>query len=66
MAAARHLAEREQRTVGQVISALARQGLSRCSGNPTLQRNCIPLPSDRADGPPVTLELVDRLRHETA
>ena len=29
LAAAKHLAERERKSVGEVVSALARQGLSR-------------------------------------
>jgi len=64
LAAARHLAEREQRTIGEVISALARQGLSRASGAPRPERNGIPLVRSRRDAQPVTLELVNRLRDE--
>ena len=64
LAAARHLAEREQRTIGEVISALARQGLSRGSRAPVLERNGIPLVQSRSNAQPVTLELVNRLRDE--
>ena len=64
LAAARHLAEREQRTIGEVISALARQGLSRAGRAPLPERNGIPLLRGREDAQPVTLELVNRLRDE--
>ena len=64
LAAARHLAEREQRTIGEVISALARLGLSRASRAPLPERNGIPLVRGREDAQPVTLELVNRLRDE--
>ena len=64
LAAARHLAEREQRTIGEVISALARQGLARGSRAPVLERNGIPLVQSRSNAQPVTLELVNRLRDE--
>jgi len=69
LAAARHLAEREQRSVGEVISALARQGLKRDSGRTRgsrSERNGIPLLAPRDSGVPVTLELVNRLRDEQA
>ena len=64
LAAARHLAEREQRTMGQVISSLARQGLSR--GKPSTRglRNGVPLLAARKNALPVTLELVNQLRDE--
>lgn len=64
LAAARHLAERERRTIGEVISALARQGLSRRSRAPRPERNGIPLVQGRKNAKPVTLELVNRLRDE--
>ena len=38
LAAAKHLAEREHKYVGEVLSALARQGLARAS-SPQSQRN---------------------------
>ena len=64
LAAARHLAEQQSKTVGEVISALARQGLS--SGTRTARpvRNGVPLLATRKDKTPVTLELVNRLRDE--
>ena len=62
--AARHLAELEQRTVGEVISSLARQALVpglRASRN---ERNGIPLLPNKHGESPVTLELVNQLRDE--
>ena len=67
LAAARHLAERERKTVGEVISALARQGLARTGVAAKPARNGIPLlPRHRGAAPAaaVTLELVNRLRDE--
>lgn len=67
LAAAKHLAEREHKTVGEVMSALARQGLARAArgtrGAPT-QRNGVPLLPSRRDATPVTMELVNQLRDE--
>ena len=64
LAAAKHLAEREQRTVGEVISSLARQALSRSGRGPRTERNGIPLLPSKKSASPVTLELVNRLRDE--
>jgi hypothetical protein len=64
LAAAKHLAERERKSVGKVISALARHGLSKGSRNTRLVRNGVPLLSTRKGGAPVTLELVNQLRDE--
>lgn len=64
LAAAKHLAEREQRSVGEVISALARQGLARSAGERGNERNGIPLLPSRQAAVPVTLELVNQLRDE--
>lgn len=64
LAAARHLAEREHRSIGEVISALARQGLSRGTRSNKTDRNGIPLLPSRKAAVPVTLELVNRLRDE--
>ncbi|MDP1900853.1 MAG: CopG family transcriptional regulator [Rubrivivax sp.] len=64
LAAAKHLAERESRTLGDVISALARQGLSRGNRASRPERNGIPLLPRRKGAPPVTLELVNQLRDE--
>ena len=64
LAAAKHLAEREQRTVGEVISTLARQGLSRGSRSSRTERNGVPLLHSKKGSLPVTLELVNQLRDE--
>lgn len=64
LAAARHLAEREQKTVGEVISMLARQGLSRGTRSARAERNGIPLLPRSKSALPVTLELVNQLRDE--
>jgi len=64
LAAARHLAEREQRSMGEVISSLARQGLSRSTRSSKLERNGIPLLATGKSGQAVSLELVNQLRDE--
>lgn len=64
LAAAKHLAEREQKSVGEVISALARQGLARTEGGGRSERNGIPLLPSRQAAVPVSLELVNQLRDE--
>jgi hypothetical protein len=62
LAATKHLAERENKSVGEVISTLARQGLMGASRAAKAERNGIPLL--RPGATPVTLELVNRLRDE--
>jgi hypothetical protein len=62
LAAAKHLAERENKSVGEVISSLARQGLTRTARSGKAQRNGIPLL--RRGHTPVTLALVNQLRDE--
>lgn len=64
LAAAKHLAEREQRSIGEVISTLARQGLTRSARGSNPERNGIPLLPTRKASVPVTLELVNQLRDE--
>ena len=64
LAAAKHLAEREHRSIGDVISALARQGLFRGTRGSKTERNGIPLLASRKAAVPVTLELVNQLRDE--
>jgi hypothetical protein len=64
LAAAKHLAERDQKTVGEVVSALARQGLARASRSSKAQRNGIPLLPSRSGAIAVTMELVNQLRDE--
>lgn len=63
LAAAKHLAEREQKTVGEVVSALARQGLARTSRGNRTERNGIPLLPSRRGATPVTLALVNQFRN---
>jgi hypothetical protein len=64
LAAAKHLAEREQKSIGEVISSLARQGLARGTRGARSERNGIPLLPSRKGAVPVTLELVNQLRDE--
>lgn len=64
LAAAKHLAEREQKSIGEVISLLARQGLDRGTRAARPVRNGVPLLPTRKGATPVTLELVNRLRDE--
>ncbi len=63
LAAAKGLAARQRKSVGEVLSALARQGLK-----PTIShrgvRNGVPLLPARAGTLPVTPELVNQLRDE--
>jgi hypothetical protein len=64
LAAARHLAERDQKSVGEVISTLARQGLARTARGAHSERNGIPLLPSRRGSTPVTPERVKQLRDE--
>jgi len=64
LAAAKHLAERERKTVGEVISTLARQGLTRGVRAARAERNGVPLLPSRRGASPVTPELVNQLRDE--
>ena len=64
LAAAKHLAEREQKSIGEVVSALARQGLARATRGARAERNGVPLLPIRKKSVPVTLELVNQLRDE--
>ncbi len=63
LAAARERAEHENKTLGEVLSALARKGLRPAESVP-LFRNVVPQLPIRPDGGPVTLELVNKLRDE--
>lgn len=62
LVAARALAAQQRRSVGDVISDLARRSLHRPQTGG--ERNGIPLLSPRPDAPPVTLDLVNALRDE--
>ena len=63
LSAAKEIASRQHKTVGEVISALSRQTLQ---GNVSQQkyRNGIPLLPIQPNAKPATLELVNRLRDE--
>ena len=63
LAAARGLAAREHKTVGDVMSALARQALTPQKA-PRSVRNGVPLLPVRAGVAPVTPELISQLRDE--
>ncbi len=64
LAAAKHLAERDNKSIGEVISTLARQGLARGPRAARMERNGVPLLPSRRGATPVTLELVNQLRDE--
>lgn len=64
LAAAKNLAEREQKSIGEVISALARQGLARQTPAAVHERNGIPLLPRKEAAQPVTMALVNQLRDE--
>ncbi|PSJ57152.1 CopG family transcriptional regulator [Pseudaminobacter soli (ex Li et al. 2025)] len=59
---AKAMADQQHKSLGQVISDLARRSLRR--GPVQGERNGIPLLSPRPDAPPVTLETVNALRDE--
>jgi hypothetical protein len=63
LAAAKGLAARQNKTVGEVISALSRQALRPKSASAKV-RNGVPLLVVRAGSVPVTPELVNQLRDE--
>lgn len=63
LAAARVLSEQQHKTLGEVISGLARKGLSPVTP-PARMRNGIRLMPVRECATPVTLELVNQLRDE--
>ncbi|MGA2352391.1 MAG: hypothetical protein ABSF70_18290 [Terracidiphilus sp.] len=63
LAAAREMASTERKSVGEVISSLARKALRPSSG-PHAIRNGIPLLSVPAGAPRVTSELVRQLQEE--
>ena len=65
LAAAKHLAERERKSLGEVITALARHGLSRQARGVRAVRNGVPLLPALKGATPVTLELVNQLRDES-
>jgi hypothetical protein len=62
LVAAKALARKHDRSVGEIISELARRSLNPPQGGG--KRNGIPLLTPRPGSPPVTLELVNSLRDE--
>jgi hypothetical protein len=63
LAAAKELATTQRKSVGEVISVLARTALRPLESGRTT-RNGIPLLPMRPDAPRITSELVHRLREE--
>jgi hypothetical protein len=63
LAAAKGLAARQNKSVGEVISALSRQAL-RPANTKRQVRNGVPLLAVRAGAAPVTPELVNQLRDD--
>ena len=61
MLAARAIADREHKSIGEVISGFARQGMRRQGGSAKSRLGIPALPSR---GVIVTMELVNRLRDE--
>ena len=64
LAAAKHLAERDHKSLGEIVSALARQGLGKGARSTRPVRNGVLLLPARKGSTPVTLELVNQLRDE--
>lgn len=62
--AAKGLAKRQGRSLGDVISALSRQALQPAQVSRARKRNGVPLLSVKAGSMPVTMELVNQLRDE--
>ena len=64
LAASKALAAREHKTIGEVISALARRALRPKETARRKVRNGVPLLPSRVGARPVTPELVNQLRDE--
>jgi hypothetical protein len=64
LTAAKALAAQQGRSIGEVISDLARRSLTRTS--PNAERNGILLLAPKADSPLVTLQTVNALRDEAS
>jgi hypothetical protein len=62
LAAAKAIAQQERRSLGEVVSELARHALVRPA--PPAERNGVPLLPHRGDGAIVTLDIVNALRDE--
>jgi hypothetical protein len=63
LTAAKGLAQAQHRSVGEILSSLARQALKPVAVTPTV-RNGVPLLTPRPGAVPVTPELVNLLRDE--
>jgi hypothetical protein len=63
LSAAQEMAQMENKSVGEVISSLARRALTP-SGTTSKTRNGVPLLKTRKGAPRITSELVQRLREE--
>lgn len=63
--AAKSLAAREQKTLGEIVSSLARQALLGEQSS-RRSRNGVPLLAAKAQTAPITMALVTRLRDELA
>ncbi|HET8900180.1 MAG TPA: hypothetical protein VFN09_15540 [Rhodanobacteraceae bacterium] len=63
LAAARALAQRQDKTLGEVVSELARKGLAPTQATPQY-RNGVRLMPVRPDATPMTLEQINALRDE--
>ena len=65
--AARNMAERQRMSLGEVLSALARQSLTheRAAGSVPKTRNGVPLLAEKAGAARITLALVNQLRDES-
>jgi len=64
LATARQLAKRDRKTVGEVVSALARQGLAQATPAARVERNGVLLLPTHRVATTVTPELVNQLRDE--
>lgn len=62
LVAARAMAKQQDRSLGEIISALARKSLRRPESRS--ERNGIPLLGVSPDATPVTLEIINALRDE--
>ena len=62
LVAARALADQQHKSIGEVISDLARRSLYKTGGE--IERNGIPLLATQTAGTVITLDLVNALRDE--
>jgi hypothetical protein len=64
LVAAKAIAGQQGRSLGEVVSELARRSLQRPASR--AERNGIPLLASRSDSLPVTMDLVNSLRDEAS